>query len=484
MNNHVAVLLGIDESTTKTGIGVRSDGGAQRYFDIKNRGAVRWHGAKAFDLRELPGMILDTLDKLTAAGWSLGAKGALSCSVRQHDMVLLDANDRLLIPALTWQCNAAKQQVAELVSQGAEATVGKLAERFILPKLMWAIAQQPNLRRRIAKVMTTGDWLAYMLTGKLRLSTSDALSNGLLKQSDKTLAKAVITKAGLDPKWFPRVIDSGTFVGKVRRDPAARGPWAKLQTCLAGWSVVAGLGDNHATGVGCGGLADDRTIVVSAGTSGTINRRVAPTTPLRGQAACFEFYADRLLLMMLADCGAWYKQFYRSHRQGKKYPELNDLSLAADLGRVVRVRRRGKRSEYPANWQQLSLGEQVASTQISITLELLLLVRAMLAEAPSAPAVKRFVLTGGLSQAPLMQQAFHAGIQILSPGGQALVSALDDKLSFQTAAYGALLNALLPQRQGDLVGIVRDLCPLKPCPAPPDRQLAALTKAMRAELRS
>jgi len=38
--------------------------------------------------------------------------------------------------------------------------------------------------------------------------------------------------------------------------------WSAAGQRLAGWNVVAGLGDNHATGVGCGGLVDDATIVV------------------------------------------------------------------------------------------------------------------------------------------------------------------------------------------------------------------------------
>lgn len=478
MQRDWAELVGIDESTTKTGIGVRSASGRQAYASIDNRGATRWHGQPAFDLAELPGMMAEVLGGLasgTAAndsnepvGWSFGGSGALSFSVRQHDMVLLGVDDRPLIPALSWQCNAASAEVAALRSAGAEATVGRIEERFILPKLMWALAQEPALRSKVRRAMTTGDWAAYMLTGACRLSTSDALSNGLLVQASKQLAADVIANAGLDPAWFPEVIRSGRVVGKVRAADALPSEWAAIGASLAGWSVVAGLGDNHATGVGCGGLVDDATIVVSAGTSGTINRRVRPACKLRGKASCFEFYDDRMLLMMLADCAAWYERFVATQAGGKRHAELNELAAAADVTNVRRVRHSPseaaeRRETFPPEWSSMSLGEKVASTQLSIVAELLVRAKAMLAEADGAPAVTRFVLTGGLSQSPFFQQAFAAGVAAIAPGAEVLVGAQSDELSYQTAAYGALINALLPAKNGDLAAVCRELCPLKPC---------------------
>jgi sugar (pentulose or hexulose) kinase len=491
MSTHSAILLGIDESTTKTAIGVRSADGQQAYASIDNRGATNWHGQPAFDLAELPGMIAEVLDLLAAGNsseansepiaWQFDKTGALSLSVRQHDMVLLGDDDRPLIPALTWQGNAASAEVATLRSAGAEAVVGRIEERFILPKLMWALAQEPELRSKVRRVMTTGDWVAYTLTGSCRLSTSDALSNGLLAQETKQLATDVIGKAGLDAKWFPAVIQSGTEVGKVRSPNRHWPAWAAINKTLEGWSVVAGLGDNHATGVGCGGLVDDETIVVSAGTSGTTNRRVRPSCKLRGDAACFEFYDDRLLLMMLHDCAAWYERFVKTQADGTKHAELNNLAAAADLSNVRRIQHMPgepseSREKFPAKWSTMSLGEKTASTQMSIIAELLVRAKAMLAEADGAPPVQRFVLTGGLSQSPFFQQAFAAGVAAIAPGAEVLVGAQNDELSYQTAAYGALINALLPARGGDLATVCRELCPLRPCATQASRsdQLRAL----------
>jgi len=441
---------GFDLSTTGLALGVRSRAGEEAYVQTKMRGGTRWQGQPAFQLKYIPAMILQLLDKLQQDGWSFD-DFALSFSVRQHDMVLLDGQGQLLIPALSWQCNAASREVIRLRKQGAEEVVGRIEERFILPKLMWALSQAAGLSRQIRQVMTTGDWIALLLTGRPRLSTSDALSNGLLQQQDKKLAAGIMKRAKVNPDWFPSVLQSGTTVGKVTASPVAGADadWMRVKQRLEGATVVAGLGDNHATGVGCGlDEQDFQTIVVSAGTSGTINRVCPPHVPLAGQAACFEYYRNRLLLMMLADCCKWYDRFVA--RFTPKYAErldaLNQLVMKADPGRLRRVLHSDGRETYAPDWSVLSLGEQAASTQMSIMVELLLRVKAMqseLIEAPSPPV--NFVLTGGLSQSEFFQWVFHAGVKLLAPSAKVLISARKGPLRYQTAAYGALINAMRPE---------------------------------------
>ena len=449
-DSNIVAWAGFDLSTTGLALGVRSKSGDEAYAQVKMRGATTWQGQPAFDLTQTPCLVLTLLDDLESRGWTF-VDTAFSFAVRQHDMVLLDAGGQLLMPALSWQCNAASQEVQELRRQGAEATVGRVEERFILPKLMWALRKEPRLRKSIAHVMTTGDWIACLLTGRARLSTSDALSNGLLVQHTKRLAEGVMRKAKLVPAWFPPVIQSGREIGAVtlKHVPGADDTWMAVKQRLAGSRVISGLGDNHATGVGCGLEEDDfETIVISAGTSGTVNRVCPANVPLAGHAACFEYYKNRLLLMMLADCCKWYDRFVTQYAASfaDRLNDLNVAAAAADLTGLRRVLHAGGKETYPPDWNRLTVGQQTASTQLSIMLELLLRVRAMLAEVPGAKKpVSTFVLTGGLSQSPFFQQVFHAGVQLLSPQAKLLMSARQGPLRYQTAAYGALLNSMRPR---------------------------------------
>ena len=52
---------------------------------------------------------------------------------------------------------------------------------------------------------------------------------------------------------------------------------------------------------------------------------------------------------------------------------------------------------------------------------------------------------GGLSQSPFFQKVFQAGIRVLAPKAKVLISARKGPLRYQTAAYGALLNAMRPE---------------------------------------
>ena len=192
----VAAWCGFDLSTTGLALGVRSPSGKEAYAHTPIRGATRWRGQPAFKLEQVPRMLLTLLTTLEKHGWVF-RKPVISFAVRQHDMVLLGRANQLLMPVLSWQCNAATAEVEQLEQKGVERQVGRVEPRFILPKLAWALTQEPSLKREVAQVMTTGDWIAERLTGKARLSTSDAISNGLLDQKTKKLAESA------DPQGWP-----------------------------------------------------------------------------------------------------------------------------------------------------------------------------------------------------------------------------------------------------------------------------------------
>lgn len=480
MAQWVAAEIGIDLSTTAFSLGVRSDDGSHEDFvSIEVQGGTRWLGQPAFHLEFVPAMFSAALAQLRERGWTFDAGGTLSFSVRQHDMALLGRGGGTLAPALSWQCNAAEAEVAELTQRGVAAQVGKIEPRFILPKLLWTLRQQPWLREALGYVATTGDYITWQLTGQLRLSTSDALSNGLLDQQTKALACQAMVIAGLEPRWFPSPIQSGLPVGLV--SPTHHGPdaWSPVRETLHGWTVTAGLGDNHAGAVGCG-LADDRTIVISGGSSGTITRMVDPRAALRGQAVQFEFYRHRLLLLMLADCAVWYNRFLRKHREQIDHEAVSRGALQADPARILRT---GPGGDDPAGWAGLGWNEKVASTQFSIAVELLLLVQKMLAEVEGGAPVERFALTGGLSQAPLFRGVLAAGLELLRPGATVTVSRRTDRLAFQTATYGALINARMRGDLDRLPETAAKMCPQKPVEPLEGAWKAALDERLRAALR-
>ena len=461
-----ARFIGLDISTTAVTAGVRDAQGEEDLVAVPIRGSVTWQGQPAFEAATLPSMLLEAVERLQQKGWSFSQPGDLCASVRQHDMVLLGAGGEVLIPFITWQCHAATQEVEELRKLGAENTVGRIEPRFILPKLKWALNREPALAGKVQRVMTTGDYMARELTGVERLSCSDALSNGLLNQKTKELAVSAIEIAGLKPAWFPKPIPTGAPVGTVAAAKAA-GPWRAVAEALEGWTVKAGLGDNHAGGVGSG-LADRETLVISLGSSGTVIRRCRPDAKLKGNAARFEYFDDSLLLEMLADCAVWYDRFVRTYNTGGlTYAQLNDLALQTrpDLHFVGQTHTdQGWKEVYPANWESLPLGAKVLSTQASIAVHMLRLVKDMLGEVSDTgiPPIERFVITGGLSRSAFIQSALKTGLRGLVPNCRVQVSSRQGPLANKAAVLGALFTAMVGTKgYPDLASVIGQLCTLQ-----------------------
>jgi sugar (pentulose or hexulose) kinase len=461
-----ARFIGLDISTSAVTAGVRDAAGEEDLVAIPIRGSLAWNGQPAFEPATLPEMLAEAIDRLQQKGWRFSQPGDLCASVRQHDMVLLGAAGEVLIPFITWQCHAATKEVDELRKLGAEKTVGRIEPRFILPKLKWAIARQPELAGKIKRVMTTGDYMAKQLTGVERLSNSDALSNGLLEQKTKQLALAAFALAGFDSAWFPKPIASGAPVAKISVAQAPEA-WRKVAQALNGWTVRAGLGDNHAGGVGSG-LADRETLVISLGSSGTVIRRCPPDAKLKGNAARFEYFDDSLLLEMLADCAVWYDRFVQNfNSEGLSHRQLDELALKTKpelvfVGQAQTAQ--GWQEVYPEKWAALPLGAKVLSTQASIAIHMLRLVKDLLGEVcdTSVPPIRRFAITGGLSRSPFIQAVLDAGLRQLVPDSRVLVSSRQGPLANKAAVLGAMFTAMVgTEGYPDLSTVIEKLCTLQ-----------------------
>lgn len=459
------IAIGYDLSTTALSVVGITEDGKLVFFSVPMRGATRWHGEPAHDLAQLPGLSLEALQGLLAQGFEFAPNGVISGSVRQHDMVLADSVGNPLEPALSWQCNAATKQVKSLKASGAEAIVGQLEPRLVLPKLLWALEQQPDLASEIGTVYTTGDYIAKELTGALTLSSSEGLSNGLLNQKTRKFVRDFIASVpGLNTAWFPPVVQSGQLIPLcpgLDGDFYRRYEWNPVRALLPGWRVVAGLGDNHAGAVG-GGLNDYNTIVVSAGTSGTVVRKVKLGTATAGQAMMFEYYRlDTLLLMMFGDCASWYGRFFEKYGGGKSHAELDALALKSAVTCLLPPPESAP-TPFPHWFTKLTLGEKARAVQSSIANYLGLRFKRMLDEVSVGGQIKRVIMTGGLTASPcfcrdLAKQTREFGFQ-----GQIRVSSRTGPLANQAATLGALINAMVGGGlYPSLEAAVKELCPTR-----------------------
>ena len=224
---------------------------------------------------------------------------------------------------------------------------------------------------------------------------------------------------------------------------------------------------------------DFETMVISAGTSGTINRVCRANVPLAGNAACFEYYKNRLLLMMLADCCKWYDRFVAQFaseycrstgcvecRGGSGRFEWaatgpacgRQGSLSARLGATDRGPAGGQYSVFDHAGTAVADACHVSRNDGQFD--------ARLGIRPDWWIKSIAVLSAGVSR----------GRQNAGAAGQDEDQRQKGPLRYQTAAYGALLNAMRTEKSN----AAKKLCPTQSAARPDTETKRQLEYLLRA----
>ena len=195
-----------------------------------------------------------------AAVQSVGLAGQM------HGAVLLDAEDRVLRPCILWDDTRAAAECRELdqAFPTLHEVAGNLAmPGFTAPKLLWVRRHEPDLFRRVARVLLPKAWLRHCLTGEFIDEMSDASGTLWLDVARRDWSDAALAATGLSRAQMPRLVEGAAPAGTMRQDLAAR--WGMAQAPL----LAGGAGDNAAGAVGLGAIRPGSAFV-SLGTSGVL----------------------------------------------------------------------------------------------------------------------------------------------------------------------------------------------------------------------
>ena len=215
-----------------------------------------WYRETIEGLREL----LDGCDKNEVAGISFGGQ--------MHGLVILDADDNVIRPAILWNDGRTSKEtdyLNEVIGKEklSEYTANIAFAGFTAPKILWVKENEPENFARIAKIMLPKDYLAYRLTGSFCTDLSDASGMLLLNVKDRCWSDEMIEICGIKKEMLPTLYESYEKVGCVLPETAA------MLGLGENVVVAAGAGDNAAAAVGTGTVGDGMCNV-SLGTSGTI----------------------------------------------------------------------------------------------------------------------------------------------------------------------------------------------------------------------
>ena len=193
---------------------------------------------------------------------------AIGLSGQMHGLVLLDAADEVIRPALIW-CDQRSQAQVDAINQVAgketvlASTANPMVTGFTLPKLLWVRDHEPALFDRVRKILLPKDYVRFRLTGEYASDVSDASGTGLFDVVHRSWSNRLMDIIGVDNSILPSVAESSCVTGKVSRSGA------QATGLKEGTPVVAGAGDQAASAIG-NGIVEPGMVSCTIGTSGVV----------------------------------------------------------------------------------------------------------------------------------------------------------------------------------------------------------------------
>ncbi len=232
---------------------------------------------------------------LQRAGAGLIERAAgVAVAGQQHGMVVLDADDAVIRPALLWNDLRSSAASADLIAElggprwWAEQTGSVPHASFTVTKLRWLAEHEPANASKVARVMLPHDWLTW------RLGAAEPVTD----RGDASGTGYFATPAG---GWMRGV--AAAALGHEPILPRVAGPGEAVGETIDGALLAPGTGDNMAAALGLG--LEQGEVAVSVGTSGTVFAvTTVPAADPSGAVAGFADATGRFLpLVCTANAG-------------------------------------------------------------------------------------------------------------------------------------------------------------------------------------
>ena len=253
----------------------------------------------------------------------------IGCGGQMHGLVVLDADDNVIRPAILWNDGRTAKQVDYLNGDIGKDKLSALTANiafagFTAPKILWMRDEEPEKYAKIAKIMLPKDYVNYILTGVHACDYSDASGMLLLDVEHKCWSKEMLDICGITEAQMPKLFESFDCIGTVKPEVA------KVLGIGENVKVAAGAGDNAAAAVGTG-VVGEGGCNISLGTSGTVfisssKFGVDDTNALHAFAHADGGYHLMGCMLSAASCNKWLLEdiFGTSDHAGEQAPITED----------------------------------------------------------------------------------------------------------------------------------------------------------------
>jgi xylulokinase len=192
----------------------------------------------------------------------------IGLSGQMHGLTLLDADDKVIRPALIW-CDQRSQPQVDFINAKVgkdkvlEWTANPVLTGFTLPKLLWVRDHEPAAYERVRQMLLPKDYIRFRLTGEFATEVSDASGTSLFDVVNRRWSRALAEALDIDHSILPRAYESSEVSGTISAEAA------RLTGLAVGTPVVGGGGDQAASAVG-NGIVAPGIVSCTLGTSGVV----------------------------------------------------------------------------------------------------------------------------------------------------------------------------------------------------------------------
>ncbi len=192
---------------------------------------------------------------------------AIGISYQMHGLVVIDKSQTVLRPSIIWcDSRAAEHGRKAFETLGKEYCLQNYLNspgNFTASKLKWVKENEPDLYRKIDKILLPGDYIAMKLTGQVSTTVS-GLSEGILwNYRNEAPAAELLDYFEIEQDKLPQAHSSFEVSGKLSNDAA------RAMNLPAGIPVAYRAGDQPNNAFSLNALHPGE-FAATAGTSGVI----------------------------------------------------------------------------------------------------------------------------------------------------------------------------------------------------------------------
>ena len=190
---------------------------------------------------------------------------AIGLSGQMHGATCLDAQDKIIRPAILWndgRSGQACQDMMEALPALSRITGNLAMAGFTAPKVYWMREHEPENYGRISKVLLPKDYVRLLMSGEYASDMSDSAGTLWLNVEKREWSDEALSLTGLTQSHMPKLFEGSEATGQLL--PKIANEWGMQQVPIA-----AGGGDNAAGAVGSGSIKAGEGFI-SLGTSGVV----------------------------------------------------------------------------------------------------------------------------------------------------------------------------------------------------------------------